>query len=108
MINFLSHQIPFINTSWVVAHNSFANWKDGWHLNPQQTFNLEGLFERGVRGFMIDIHYHNNEASLCHEITPQKDLQGSCSTTKWMLFAPILKLESFLISLRFNSSRLAS
>ena len=100
MITSLSRSIPFINTSYVVCHNSFANYQDSYKINPQQTYNLKTLFQNGVRGFMIDLHYHNNEISICHEVTPQKTLPGSCYTTQWVFMATVMKLESFLIFLQ--------
>lgn len=100
MANFLSHKIPFVNSSWIVAHNSFSNKEDGWFY-AQQSYNLTSLFEKGVRGFMMDIHYNNNEISLCHELSPKRNPSDECFATKAGLgfVSSIVKLESFLISL---------
>jgi hypothetical protein len=58
---------------WLTAHNAFANKEDGWKY-AQQNLNLEHMFEKGVRGFMIDVHDYNGDLYLCH---------GSCLFTAW-------------------------
>ena len=76
--------IPFVNTTWVVAHNSFANVAKGWKWNAQQTFDLETLYGMGVRGFMLDLHYHKNEISLCHDKPGKTEKPGYCYMTQAM------------------------
>jgi hypothetical protein len=98
-MNFLSRQTPFVNTTWVVAHHPFASWESNWRLNPQQTFKLETLFAKGVRGFMIDIHYHEGDIYICHEHNAQKQRPGNCWDTKWLMLASPVKLDSLLANL---------
>jgi hypothetical protein len=97
-MKFLSRSIPFINTTWVVAHHPFASPESGWRINPQQTFKIENLFEKGVRGFMIDIHYHQDDVYVCHENNPQRDLPGNCWYTRWPMFSNPVKLNDLLES----------
>lgn len=65
----------------LTAHNAFANTEDGWKVS-QQSFNITNLFDYGARSFAIDLHYHQGEISLCHEIKGQTDPTKSCSLSK--------------------------
>ena len=99
MINKLLWNIPFVNTTWAVAHNSFVNQDYGlFNFNAQQSLRFETLFEKGVRGFMIDLHYHNNDISLCHAFSPNKEPGRYCALHLATLGNPI-KLTEFLSSL---------
>lgn len=87
--------LPFINMTWAVAHNAFVN-PDTWIYNRQQEYNIESQLEHGVRAFMINLHYHYDTISLCHETSPKNDKGNSCSATSGNLFKKPESLQKFL------------
>lgn len=56
---------PFNEYTWITAHNAFNH--SGW---PQQQLTIRQQLDRGVRGFMMDLYWHNSEIYVCH---------GSCN-----------------------------
>lgn len=67
-----SDSLVYHDAVWLTAHNAFANKEDGWLLYAQQNLNLPHMFEQGVRSFMLDVYYYNNDLYLCH---------GGCGVT---------------------------
>lgn len=52
-------------TVWLCTHNAMNNRADGWKL-PNQSKNLRGQFDDGVRAFMLDIHVQDGDLVLRH------------------------------------------
>lgn len=43
---------------WLAAHNAFSSLKYRW-IYHQQTITYDEMFEMGVRGFLIDVHWYD-------------------------------------------------
>ncbi len=50
-----------------MTHNAMSNAEEGWGA-PNQNFGIERQLSDGVRGFMLDTHYMQDETALCHSI----------------------------------------
>jgi hypothetical protein len=48
-----------------LTHNAMSNADEGWLL-PNQHHSIDQQLADGVRGFMLDAHYEDGEAMLCH------------------------------------------
>jgi hypothetical protein len=58
-------------TTFLTAHNAYANSEEGWPY-AQQAWSLSRQLDAGVRAFMLDLHFgkglgKKNEIYLCHE-----------------------------------------
>lgn len=59
---------PFDAVALAFAHNAMSNADDGW-LAPNQHHGIQRQLDDGIRGFMLDTHYWDEEhpgAYLCH------------------------------------------
>lgn len=55
----------FNEVCFLASHNAYANQHDGWRY-AQQELNISEQLSYGVRAFLLDIHYYNNEIVLSH------------------------------------------
>jgi hypothetical protein len=70
------------------THNAMSSEEDGW-WGPNQLYNIPTQLEDGVRAFMLDTHYDEEAAFLCH---------GLCALGKRPLADGLADLTSFLES----------
>lgn len=79
--------LKYNQVSWVMAHNAYANYADGWRLLVNQTQNVAQQLNGGVRGLMLDIDWWTPSGGspgvyLCH---------GDCNLTYYQTgFSPRL------------------
>ena len=66
---------------WLAAHNAFASLKYRWIYN-QQSITYDDMFNMGVRGFLIDVHW-NNYGSSCNG-TKSRELALMHSSNKFL------------------------
>ncbi|OJV46331.1 MAG: hypothetical protein BGO28_03125 [Alphaproteobacteria bacterium 43-37] len=79
------------NVTWLTTHNAFANYEDGWRY-AQQVMRISQQFEYGVRGFMVDLHWHDPDGSpssnsylaLCHNACGMAPIAGITSLVPLM------------------------
>ncbi|MEH6347555.1 MAG: hypothetical protein V7785_20840 [Bermanella sp.] len=64
----LDNDAPFLETSWVGAHNAMANDADDDYFDDYQnhTHGLSTLMEMGVRQILLDVHYSGSNVRVCH------------------------------------------
>ncbi len=64
----LDNDAPFLETSWVGAHNAMANDADDdyWDDYQNHTHGLSTLMEMGVRQILLDVHYSGGNTRVCH------------------------------------------
>ncbi|MEX0940895.1 MAG: hypothetical protein WDZ41_06065 [Candidatus Babeliales bacterium] len=51
--------------TFLASHNAYASKDDGWRYS-QQKIDIEQQLSTGVRGFLLDIHFHKNTIVLSH------------------------------------------
>lgn len=93
----VSNELNFANYHFVGTHNSFSN-KKVFKLYNQHWTTIEQQLAYGVRGFMLDTHWHENKVQLCHgSCTGAAALQtGSRNPTYETLEEYLKKFVSFL------------
>ncbi len=58
---------PINEVVWLSAHNAFNNLADGYVI-ANHLYSLSDQLALGVRHFMLDIYWHNDEVRLCHGV----------------------------------------
>ena len=56
---------PFREVAFATTHNSFASSADNF-LYPNHRTSMWRSLEAGVRGLMVDLHFHEGSLHLCH------------------------------------------
>ncbi len=79
---------PFDQVAVATTHNAMSNRDDGW-LVPSQEHDIPRQLRDGVRGLMLDIHMHEEQAWLCH---------SSCSMGSQPLAEGLTEIHAFLRS----------
>ena len=59
-------KLRYDQTSFLTAHNAFANFNQGWQQYMMQTWSIEEQLDHGVRGLMLDTHETEGTVRLCH------------------------------------------
>jgi len=55
----------YADVAYATTHNAMSSAESGW-IGPNQTFAVPRQLEDGIRGLMLDTHWHQDEAYLCH------------------------------------------
>lgn len=56
---------PINDISWLSSHNAFNNLADGYYA-PNQVYSITDQLRMGVRHFMLDVYWYNDQIRLCH------------------------------------------
>lgn len=67
-VSFYQNERYYNDVCWLTSHNSFAykNTSFKHQLFPNQIRSIKKQLLLGVRSFMIDLHYDNNEVVIAH------------------------------------------
>jgi len=57
----------FDQIAFATTHNSMSNEDDNW-LNPNHRHGIQKQMQDGVRAFMLDLHYWEDQVMMCHWI----------------------------------------
>ncbi|MFT4569811.1 MAG: hypothetical protein ACI8TX_000287 [Hyphomicrobiaceae bacterium] len=63
----------FDAVSYPTSHNAFTNADEGWGV-PNQNLGMARQLEDGVRSLMLDTHYFEGSAHLCHSTCNQNEI----------------------------------
>jgi len=74
------------DVAYATTHNAFSNEEDGW-IAPNQRVPMPRQLAQGVRGLMLDFHYDEGVAHLCH---------GTCLAGKKPLVDGLAEITTFL------------
>ena len=77
---------PYDEVAYATTHNAFSNEAEGW-IAPNQLLPMPRQLRDGVRGLMLDFHYNEGEAHLCH---------GTCLAGKKPLAEGLGEITAFL------------
>jgi hypothetical protein len=78
----------FDEVAYATTHNSMSNKDDDW-VAPNQIHNISTQLADGVRGFMLDAYYYEDDTWLCH---------GDCVFGRKKLSEGLAEFTAFLAS----------